>query len=120
MPVNSTVTITDDGTQDFTSSESFGEITFAAAGTYVYTLKEKAQTAYGYTFDTAERIVTVTVVDEEGVLKASYAVTVDGEEQDSAAFVNNYEPDPTSVSFPIEKIITGNDRPGESEAEFLI
>lgn len=58
MPASDTVTITG------AKTASFGEITYNAAGTYAYTLKEVKGNDPGYTYDASEKTITVTVTDD--------------------------------------------------------
>ena len=101
MPANDTVTVTGSG------SAEFGEITFDAVGTYTYKVTEVTGSATGYTYDTTEHTVVVTVVDNGGSLSASYKI--DGSDTiTSAAFDNPYTPNPTTAEIPVKKILTGS------------
>ena len=110
MPDSDTVTITGVGTV------SFGKITYSAAGTYTYTLKEIAGADTGYTYDTGVREITVNVTDEGGVLKAEWMVN--GETAESVEFANNYKPASVSIELPVSKKITGNATPEDKVFTF--
>lgn len=95
---------------------AFDTITYTEAGTYTYTVAEKAGSDKGYTYDTSARTVVVTVVDEDGRLKAS--MTVDEEAEEKVTITNNYEPSEVTFAIPISKVIEGNARPEEKEFYF--
>ena len=66
---------------------TFDAIKYTKEGTYTYTIKEVIETKNGYTFDTAEKRVTVTVVDNgDGTMTAT--PVYDG---GAAVFTNTYE-----------------------------
>ena len=67
----------------------FGAITFEKSGTYEYKIKETAGEDSHWAYDSHEYTVTITVTNEDGVLKA--AVSSD------AAFENPYTADPVTV-----------------------
>ena len=112
MPNGDTVTITSAGKKDF------GEITYSAAGEYAYTLKEIEGTDKGYTYDSAEREITVTVTDVGGALKAEWKVN--GEKVKSIEFINEYKPETVSVELPVSKRITGNATPEDKMFAFRL
>ncbi len=91
--------ITTDGTIENSTSVNFTKITYDAAGTYYYVIKETGDAPDGWTLDEKEYHVTVTVTDNgDGTLttSASYAYTdEEGETQtgNSAAFTNTYTAD---------------------------
>ncbi|MFV0361681.1 MAG: Spy0128 family protein [Suipraeoptans sp.] len=65
MPEGSTgnrkeVTVTGNGTA------SFGSVTYDAAGVYTYTISEKKESVYGYTYDEAIYTLVVTVAERAG------------------------------------------------------
>ena len=87
-----TVTINGAGSADF------GAITYSAAGTYRYTVAELNTGVNGYTYDESVYTVTVTVVEQDGVLSiANKTLTKNGQEEEAAQFVNTYEADKTSL-----------------------
>ena len=103
----------------------FGEITFAKAGTFKFTItEEKGQADDGYTYDEAQWTLTVNVEDEGGKLKVenySYAKageTVTGAE--AAAFENSYKVTPTEYTPGVTKAMTGADRQEDQTYEFTL
>ncbi len=65
LPAETTVSINGSDTD---KTVNFGDITYTAPGTYVYTIKENATTIPGVSADTAAYTVTVTVANQNGVL----------------------------------------------------
>ena len=109
---NATVTITDQG------AATFGNITFTKTGEYTYTVKETAGSKPGYTYDATVHTVKITVTDVNGVLRAQWKdnnATVT-----NILFTNKYEPAPAAVTFPVKKVITGNDRPATKTFTFTL
>ncbi len=84
---------------------TFSELTYSKVGEYNYTVREVAGDDKGYTYDTSEYPVTVTVTDpdKDGILKA--AITVG----DSVEFINPYEAAPTSAKIQVNKALAGRD-----------
>ena len=84
---------------------TFGELTYSKVGEYNYTIREVAGSDAGYTYDTNEYGVTVTVTDpdQDGILKA--AITAG----DSVEFVNPYEAKPCGTEIELTKKLTGRD-----------
>ena len=74
---------------------SFLPFTYNAEGTYTYTLEEKNDGKSGITYDSAKYTLTVTVVDENGELKATTVITKDGQAANEIAFANVYTPEKT-------------------------
>ena len=112
MPEEEKISITDVG------YESFGEIDFPAAGTYTYVVKETQGDATGYTYDTTEATITVTVVDNDGTLEATW--TSDGNVVNEVQFVNNYKPVPAELELPIQKDLSGQTTPTDKTFVFSI
>ena len=72
---------------------TFDPIGYTVEGTYTYTIKETIETKPGYTYDMAEKRVTVTVVNNgDGTLTAT--PVYDG---GSATFINSYDTEGTAV-----------------------
>ena len=72
---------------------TFDPIEYKVEGTYTYTIKETIETKPGYTYDMAEKRVTVTVVNNgDGTLTAT--PVYDG---GSALFINSYETSGSAV-----------------------
>ena len=102
---------------------SFDALTFTKAGTYSFTITEEDDALPGYTYDTAEWTLTVTVVDQDGKLqvdedRTSYQKTVAGgqtvSELEAAVFENDYEAEGTEYAPRVEKDITG-DKPTDNK-----
>ncbi len=86
---------------------TFADLTFDRAGTYTYTVEEKKGNAAGITYDEKVYTVVVTVVDENGQLKATK--TVDGKADTALAFVNKYDPIDAKMGFGGTKTLLGRD-----------
>ncbi len=118
MPANSTVYNKKNGT--FT----FGQITFAKAGTYVYRLFEEENGDSRYDFDKSVYTVTVTVTDNSrGLLTARVVLTKDDMPSNEIIFRNAFVPTPItydiSGTFGGEKTLEG--RPAvDGEFEFQL
>ncbi len=71
----------------------FPAITYTAAGTYQYTIREVKGDLGGVTYDEAVYTVTVTVTDNNSVLEAATEITKDGEAytEDLPVFTNTYQ-----------------------------
>lgn len=99
MPDHDTVTIRGQGTAQFE------EITYTQAGDYVYTVRETAGTAKGYTYDRSVYELTVHITcDKQGELESAVTVLKQGqtEKANGLVFVNRYDaPDqPTQQETP--------------------
>ena len=102
----------------------FGKITYTAAGTYTYEVREKLGNAEGVTYDGRVYTVTVKVTADGTHLTASKpVVTLDGKSVSAISFKNVYEeeqPDSTTVILTATKILTGRDlHPGEFTFELF-
>lgn len=95
------------GTNDANGNVTFSGITYAAAGTHVYTMREvgAGTTAAGVTYDTTTYQVTAKVVESGGKLRATFAI--DG--ADGAVFKNAYAPMGTTVILGATKTLMGRD-----------
>ena len=104
MPENTTATVTGEG-----EATAFGKIAYDKIGTYTYTVSELDldESYVGYTKDDTVYTLTVTVIDEDGVLKASYALTKGDEEQTELKFENDYTPLSVDADLEIEKTLEG-------------
>ncbi|MBQ4288866.1 MAG: hypothetical protein II749_02770, partial [Clostridia bacterium] len=82
---------------------SFDPIAYEKAGTYNYTIKETEGDAAGYTYDTTEYPVVVTVEDVEGKLVA----TVDYGQVDSTELTvtNIYDPEDATAELQARKVV---------------
>ena len=121
MPNKTTVTVKKADVNDGKASIDFGNITFAKAGVYKYTVTETAPdpAGAGMVYDTAPRTITVTVTDDgSGKLKAA-VTSVEG----SKTFTNEYKtadlPLDTACSISITKALNGHDM-AKDQFEFSI
>ena len=102
MPVQATVKATAGETK------SFGEITYTAAGTYQYTVKETKGATEGMTYDESGHEVVVTVAEKDGKLAAT--VSYDKKQADSLTVTNTYEktaPEATEAQITAKKTVNG-------------
>ena len=111
MPNKTTVTVKKADVKDGKALVDFGNITFAKAGVYKYTVTETAPdpAGAGMVYDTAPRTITVTVTDDgSGKLKAA-VTSVEG----SKTFTNEYKtadlPLDTACSVRVTKVLNGHD-----------
>lgn len=121
MPNKTTVTVKKADVNDGKASIDFGNITFAKAGVYKYTVTETAPdpAGAGMVYDTAPRTITVTVTDDgSGKLKAA-VTSVEG----SKTFTNEYKtadlPLDTACSVRVTKVLNGHDM-AKDQFEFSI
>ena len=121
MPNKTTVTVKKADVTDGKASIDFGNITFAKAGVYKYTVTETAPdpAGAGMVYDTAPRTITVTVTDDgSGKLKAA-VISVEG----SKTFTNEYKtadlPLDTACSVSVTKVLNGHDM-AKDQFEFSI
>lgn len=122
MPDSDTVTVTEANVNDAGKAPiNFGKITFDKAGTYQYTVTEETPdpAGAGMVYDTAQRMITVTVTDD-GSGKLTAAVTaVEG----SKTFTNRYETADLPLSevcgIKVTKKLIGHDM-AKDQFEFTI
>ena len=82
-------------------SISFPEIEYTEAGTYTYTMSEKAGNEPGVTYDTASHTVTVDVVDNgQGQLEATVT-------SEKPVFTNTYAAKPGKTVIEAKKVLNG-------------
>ena len=89
---------------------TFETITYTEAGTYIYTLIEKAGDKGGVAY--SELVYTVTVVvtdDQAGNLVAEVTYSLDGEAVEKAAFTNTYTTNTTQITLEALKTLTGRE-----------
>ena len=88
VPPKTEVAVSDD------KEVSFGEITFVAEGIYTYTIREKAGSIKGITYDNADHKAVVTVKDngKDNTLVAEVKYE-DSESETSAVITNTYKED---------------------------
>lgn len=121
MPNKTTVTVKKADVNSGKAPVDFGNITFAKAGVYKYTVTETAPdpAGAGMVYDTAPRTITVTVTDDgSGKLKAA-VTSVEG----SKTFTNEYKtvdlPLDTACSVSVTKVLNGHDM-AKDQFEFSI
>lgn len=121
MPNETTVTVKKADVKDGKAPVDFGNITFAKAGVYKYTVTETAPdpAGAGMVYDTAPRTITVTVTDDgSGKLKAA-VTSVEG----NKTFTNEYKtadlPLDTACSVRVTKVLNGHDM-AKDQFEFSI
>ncbi len=117
MPTPATVTVTGQNT------ESFGEITFAEAGTYKFRVSEVAGTDAGYTYSDEWWTLTVTATDNlDGnlVITDAHYSWEDTARQSTeyAEFTNCYAVTPVDFKLEVTKEITGEEAPTDQTFEF--
>ena len=104
MPEGKTELTASITTEDGKGSVKLDPITYTAAGTYQYKVVEKDEATAGWTYDTKEYTVTVTVTDDPATGKLSAEVTYGGEA--TAVDVHNlFEEESTSVKLHVDKVI---------------
>ena len=83
---------------------SFGTITFTAPGTYEYEVREAGEVD-GVTNDTVSpKTFTITVSDN---LQGGLTASIDyGNEAGHVIFTNTYDVEPTTVNFPVKKVVS--------------
>ncbi|MBM6774486.1 Spy0128 family protein [Olsenella profusa] len=118
MPAQTQLTI-NANTPNFAAS--FGNITFRAAGTYIFTVTESG-VVEGVTNDTdAERTIVVDVNDDT---KGNLIATVNAERSEGLTFTNTYQPTGTTISgdsaITVQKTLTGRDWADGEEFGFTI
>lgn len=92
---------------------NFGTITYDKVGVYEYEITEVNEGKAGYTYDGRVHKVTVTVTDEDAVLKAEVSSAAE------VVFTNNYEPAEANVTITGKKVLDG--RPvNEKEFTFVL
>ena len=80
-------------------------LTFDKVGTYYYTISEVSENKVGYTYDETTYRVIVTVVDNNGVLSATYSVA--NAVGNEVTFYNTYAPIETTYTISGTKTLTG-------------
>lgn len=82
---------------------NFGDVTFYREGTYTFTVHEtNAQAPAGWTYDTGNKTITVTVAKDNGKLKA----TVEG---NNPTVTNAYKVKPTTAQIEVRKNLVAPD-----------
>ena len=103
MPEDTEITVTDG------SVVSFGNIYYAFAGTYEYTVTETKEGLDGVKYDTTEHLVTVTVTQDQTTHDLSATVEYDNPSEDKKNLVIENVFSPVSVQLEVTKEITGRE-----------
>ena len=86
----------------------FSELTFDKVGDYEYTIQEVEGSTPGFTYDTDEHKLTITVKDTgDGKLTATITYE-DADEEGELIITNVYKADPTSVELKVTKYLEGS------------
>lgn len=97
-------------THDAEGKFGFTDIEYDKVGIYRYVVKEDVSgNLGGITYDESVLRVTVTVIDENGALKATTKITDELGTDAGLIFENKYKAAPTSVIFSGTKTLTGMD-----------
>ena len=124
-----TATVTYNAGDSGTKPTTFNDIRFSKAGIYSFTIKEIADAAAGYQYDTKGQgpwTLTVEIEDEGGALdikSVSYKDKNDTEvvgDNARAEFTNSYKVTDTTYIPAVTKKMTGDPRPGDAEFAFTI
>lgn len=107
-PLPATTAVKNDGQGNF----QFGDITYTAAGTYEYQVRESSQTPIpGMSYDGRVYHVTVVVEDVAGQLTITGVTRESAEGQtDSMDFVNTYDPQDVSYAISGRKELQGRNQ----------
>ncbi len=99
-------TVTNDANGNF----SFSALTFTTAGVYTYRIEETIGTRPEISYDTNVYNITVTVTDQNGVLKCTAAITDStGANVNNIVFNNKYNITSTSLQLSATKELTGRE-----------
>ena len=102
-----------DASQSKTNAEdgsvTFDKIAFTKPGTYTYTITEnKTNLNPNYDAEPLRVTATITVIEEDEMLKANVVYSYDGDNDGNQAFTNYYvEPQPFDLNIPFSKSLTG-------------
>ncbi|BBD91104.1 pilin isopeptide linkage domain protein [Staphylococcus caprae] len=102
-----------DASQSKTNAEdgsvTFDKIAFTKPGTYTYTITEnKTNLNPNYDAEPLRVTATITVIEEDEMLKANVVYSYDGDNDGNQAFTNYYvEPQPFDLNIPFTKSLTG-------------
>ncbi len=100
---------------------TFSPVRFTEAGTYKFTVSEKAEHDKGYTYDDRVYTVTIVVADRSGSLEVDSAVySVDGSETDTIDFCNTYKTTPVSYQPKVRKVVEGTQPHPNTEFRFAL
>lgn len=108
MPENNEVKVHVDETGEPVQAK-FDSIRFHEAGTYSFLLKEKQEHAPGFTYDESIWTLTLTVIDDQGVLRIEdITYSCEDQIQEMASFINTYEVEPVQMQPSVKKTISGD------------
>ncbi len=110
--------VVDTAKNDAEGNVSFKKQTYTAAGEYAYTVREKAGTLGGVTYDTNAYKVTVTVTDNDDGTLSAEATTDSGD----ITFKNTYKAEPAKLNSGVEvtKNLEGRDWTDADAFTFVI
>lgn len=100
-----------------------GELQYAHVGIYTYTITESPSEVANVTADTAEYTVTVTITDENGVLKRTAEISPSPAASGTLDFTNTYVPTPSDdipTDFELNKVFTGHEWTEDYAFEFVL
>ncbi len=111
LPSPATASVTGEGMAEF------GNITFAKAGTYHFTIQEVNGGVKGYKYDDAPWTLTVVVTDTDAVLSVESVSYTRGDDSsmNRALFTNEYSVTPITFTAEVEKQVTGDVPEGEDK-----
>ncbi len=90
------------------SAEEAFKLQFNDIGSYSYQVSEVAGSDHGYTYDSTVYTVEITVIDNDGALEAKTVIKNGSTTAERLSFENEYNPIPTKLAIPIEKVVEGN------------
>lgn len=90
-------------TEDFTGTVDFDELVFEASGTYNYIIQETGTASSGWTYDTKEYPVVITVSDNFETAILESATTIDGETTTEVDITNVYKAKETKLTLEVTK-----------------
>ncbi len=110
--------VVDEATNDANGNVYFKKLTYTEAGKYTYTVREKAGTLGGVTYDTNAYEVTVTVTDNKDGSLSAEATSKSGD----ITFTNTYKANPAKLNSGVEvtKNLEGRDWTDADAFTFVI
>ena len=88
---------------------TFDDVSLEKAGTYKFTVKEKAGSLSGVTYDDSEYTVTIVVTDDGAgqLVVSSKTIAKNGTSASAIKFINTYVAAATTGEIPVKKVLTG-------------